>query len=59
LTDFVSWVANAETVYTDRLHVAILSSILGKDVTLFGNIYHKNRGVWEISLRDSVRFVEI
>lgn len=58
LTDFVSWVANAETVYTDRLHVAILSSILGKDVTLFGNIYHKNRGVWEISLRDSVRFVE-
>lgn len=58
LTDFVSWVANAETVYTDRLHVAILSSILGKDVTLFGNIYHKNRGVWEYSLRDSVRFVE-
>jgi len=58
LTDFVSWVANAETVYTDRLHVAILSSILGKDVTLFSNIYHKNRGVWEISLRDSVRFVE-
>jgi len=58
LTDFVSWVANAETVYTDRLHVAILSSILGKDVTLFDNIYHKNRGVWEYSLRDSVRFVE-
>jgi len=58
LTDFVSWVANAETVYTDRLHVAILSSILGKDVTLYGNRYHKNRGVWEYSLRDSVRFVE-
>jgi exopolysaccharide biosynthesis predicted pyruvyltransferase EpsI len=58
LTDFVSWVANAETVYTDRLHVAIVSSILGKDVTLYGNRYHKNRGVWEYSLRDSVRFVE-
>jgi exopolysaccharide biosynthesis predicted pyruvyltransferase EpsI len=58
LTDFVSWVANAETVYTDRLHVAILSSILGKDATLFGNRYHKNRGVWEYSLRDGVRFVE-
>ncbi len=58
LTDFVSWVANAETVYTDRLHVAILSSILGKDATLFGNRYHKNRGVWEYSLRDSVRFVK-
>lgn len=58
LTDFVSWVANAETVYTDRLHVAILSSILGKDATLYGNRYHKNRGVWEYSLRDGVRFVE-
>jgi len=58
LTDFVSAVANAETVYTDRLHVAITSSILGKDTTLYGNRYHKNRGVWEYSLRDSVRFVE-
>jgi len=58
LTDFVSWAANAETVITDRLHVAITSSILGKDTTLYGNMYHKNRGVWEYSLRDSVRFVE-
>ncbi len=58
LSDFVSWVANAETVYTDRLHVAIASAILGKDVSLYGNRYHKNRGVWEYSLRDSVRFIE-
>lgn len=58
LKDFVSWVANAETVYTDRLHGAITSSTLGKDVTLYGNRYHKNRGVWEYSLRESVRFVE-
>ncbi len=58
LTDFVSVVANAETVYTDRLHVAITSSTLGNDTTLYGNRYHKNRGVWEYSLRDSVRFVE-
>ena len=58
LTGFVSWVSNAETVHTDRLHVAITSFILSKDVTLYGNMYHKNRGVWEYSLRDSVRFVE-
>ena len=58
LTDFVSWVANAETVYTDRLHVAITGYILGKDVSLYGNRYHKNRGVWEYSLRDGVRFIE-
>jgi exopolysaccharide biosynthesis predicted pyruvyltransferase EpsI len=58
LTDFVSWVANAETVYTDRLHVAITRFILGKDVALYGNRYHKNLGVWEYSLRDGVTFVE-
>jgi hypothetical protein len=32
--------------------------MLGKDATLYSNRYHKNRGVWEYSLRDSVRFVE-
>ncbi|MCW4048458.1 MAG: polysaccharide pyruvyl transferase family protein [Candidatus Bathyarchaeota archaeon] len=58
LTDFVSSVANAEKIYTDRLHVAILSVILGKEVTLFGNKYHKNKGVWELSLKDMVFFIE-
>jgi len=59
LTDFVSAVKCAEEVFTDRLHVAILGSILGRKVTLFGNIYHKNRGVWEYSLRDKVNFVPV
>lgn len=58
LKDFISTVYNAETVYTDRLHVAILSKILGKKVTLFGNKYYKNRGVWEYSLRNSVEYIE-
>ena len=59
LKDFISTIYNAETVYTDRLHVAILAMILGKTVTFFGNKYHKNRGVWEYSLKDHVQFVEI
>ena len=59
MSDFVSCVYYADIVYTDRLHVAILSSIFGKDVTLFGNKYHKNRGVWEYSLRDRVQFIEV
>ena len=58
MTDFVSTVNNADKVFTDRLHVAILSKILGKKVTLFGNKYHKNKGVWEYSLKDSVDYVE-
>ncbi|TFH13970.1 hypothetical protein E4H04_11055 [Candidatus Bathyarchaeota archaeon] len=59
LTDFVSAVYHAAYVYTDRLHVAILSQILGKPVTLFGNMYHKNRGVWEYSLKNHVTFIEV
>jgi exopolysaccharide biosynthesis predicted pyruvyltransferase EpsI len=59
LSDFISTVEHAEEIFTDRLHVAILGSILGKKVTLFGNMYHKNRGVWEYSLRDIVTFITV
>lgn len=57
---FVALVANARRVFTDRLHVAILSAILGKDTFLYPNSYHKNRGVYEFSLRKfpNVRFVD-
>ncbi|MBD3173400.1 hypothetical protein GF326_13125 [Candidatus Bathyarchaeota archaeon] len=56
LTDFVSTVYNAEYIYTDRLHIAILSKILDKPATLFSNKYHKNRGVWELSLKESINY---
>ena len=59
LTDFVSMVFNAREVHTDRLHVAILSKILGKKATLIGNQYHKNKGVWEYSLRDYVDYIDV
>jgi exopolysaccharide biosynthesis predicted pyruvyltransferase EpsI len=58
LKDFISIVNNADYIYTDRLHVAILSKILGKDVTLFGNKYHKNKGVWEYSLKNYIKYIE-
>jgi len=59
--DFVSAVANAGRVYTDRLHVAVLAHIFGKETTLYGNRYHKNKGVYEFSLRGDprMRFVEL
>ncbi|MFQ6053745.1 MAG: polysaccharide pyruvyl transferase family protein [Candidatus Bathyarchaeia archaeon] len=59
--DFVSAVANADRVYTDRLHVAILASLFGKETTLFGNRYHKNKGVYEYSMEGNprVRFVDL
>lgn len=51
---FVEWVkyhALAERVVTNRLHSAILSSILNKSTTLLPNSYHKNKSVYEHSLK--------
>lgn len=61
LLDFVSAVANARRIFTDRLHVAILAHILGKEATLYDNRYHKNRGVYEYSLRKNrkILFLEL
>lgn len=49
----VNEVAKASYVYTDRLHVMILASILEKPVTGFDVTYYKNRGVYEYSLSNS------
>jgi exopolysaccharide biosynthesis predicted pyruvyltransferase EpsI len=60
LGDFVSTVANAMRVHTDRLHVAILSHVLGREATLYDSFYHKSRGVYEYSLRQNqkINFIE-
>jgi exopolysaccharide biosynthesis predicted pyruvyltransferase EpsI len=60
LKDFVSAVVNARRILTDRLHVSILAHIWGKQVILYSNRYHKNRGVYEYSLKGdpNVVFVE-
>lgn len=51
LKAYVSTVANSSKIFTDRLHVAIVAHILRKDFTLFNNCYHKNKGVYEYSLK--------
>lgn len=49
----------ASRITTNRLHSAIFGTILGKDVELFRNSYHKNRSVWEYSLKDrGVKWIE-
>ena len=49
-----------EQVNTDRLHIAIAATLLGKKVKLFPNSYYKNRAVFEYSLKrfSNVSFVE-
>jgi exopolysaccharide biosynthesis predicted pyruvyltransferase EpsI len=60
LGEFVSAVAGADRVFTDRLHVAIAAHVLGRWTRLYGNRYHKNRGVYEYSLREDpmIKFIE-
>ena len=55
LNAYISAIANSSKVYTDRLHVAILAHIFGKDLTLFSNCYHKNKGVFEYSMSGNPR----
>jgi exopolysaccharide biosynthesis predicted pyruvyltransferase EpsI len=50
-----------EAVVTDRLHVAILSALMGKRVCLLKNSYWKNESVYEHSLAlffDNVHFIK-
>lgn len=56
---FVGTAARARKLYTDRLHGAIVATLLGTEVRLYENTYHKNRGVYELSLEpfSTVEFV--
>jgi len=58
--EFVNIIVSAEYIHTDRLHVAVLGHILNKQLTLYGNGYHKNKGVYEYSIFDdpNISFVE-
>lgn len=49
--EWVSLHAGARKIVTNRLHSAVLGSILQIPTTLLPNSYHKNRAVWEFSLR--------
>lgn len=50
---YLRTIANAGPVATDRLHIALPATILGKDVWLIEGGYHKARGVVERSLSNA------
>lgn len=45
------YLSGFESVRTDRLHVAILGTLIGRTVFLYPNFYYKNRSVFEMSLK--------
>lgn len=49
----------ASKITTNRSHSAILGILAEKDVEMFRNSYHKNRSIWEYSLKDKgVKWIE-
>lgn len=52
LSDWARLHMQASKIVTDRSHSAIMGAILGKDTSLFAGSYHKNRSIWEYSLKD-------
>lgn len=54
-TSFKHWYrlhAHAESILSNRTHSAILGAILGKKVFFYNGVYHKNRSIWEYTLKE-------
>lgn len=55
VTEFLQYLSNFEEINTNRLHVAIGSSLLGKKVNFYGNSYWKNKSIYEFSIKDKFK----
>ena len=50
---------HASRIVSNRSHSAIMGAVLGKDTSLFAGSYHKNRSIYDYSLKDmGVRWIE-
>ena len=49
--EFLRTVADADAVVTQRLHVGVLSALLGIETWLDDRGYYKIRGIWEQSMQ--------
>lgn len=57
----VDFLNQYDTIYTTRLHVAILGTLMGKEVILFDNSYGKNKNFYEAWLSDvdNIKLVDV
>lgn len=59
--DFFGYLSNFETINTDRLHVSIGASMLGKNVNLSEGSYFKNNAIYKSSIKSyypNTRFID-
>jgi len=52
LDEYISAILPYQQINTDRLHVAICATLLGKQVKLYPNNYYKNKAVFDYSLKN-------
>ena len=50
--EFCSLIKSSKGIVTDRLHIGILASMLGKTTHLIPGSYHKMKGVYDFSLKE-------
>ena len=60
LSELIDTLQRYKQINTDRLHIAIGATLLGKQVKLFPNSYYKNKAVFDYSLKKfpNISFVE-
>lgn len=54
----LNYIDQFEKVCTDRLHICVAASILGKPVDFYGNSYFKCRAVYEYSLKENYQMIK-
>lgn len=52
VNELINSLKQYKEINTDRLHIAICATLLGKKVNLFPNSYYKNKAVFDYSLRN-------
>jgi exopolysaccharide biosynthesis predicted pyruvyltransferase EpsI len=60
LDQFLQTISLYTVINTDRLHVAIAATLMGKRVNLFANSYYKNAAVFDYSLKKypNIKFIK-
>lgn len=60
LDEFIAIISPYQQINTDRLHVAICATLLGKQVKFYSNSYYKNKAVFDYSLKkySNIEFIE-
>lgn len=58
--EFINYIADFEIINTDRLHVAIIATLLNKNVNFYANSYYKNKAVYDYTLSEypNVKFID-